>query len=214
MRRIVKPLSSLILLVGFISGCIQSAKKTYSSGNNDKVVLIDPSIYKKVTFVDNSKNPMPYLVMNVNHEPFAAIRKYIESEDKVTLAHRGEAHITVITPPEFDQLKSALPIELTNEVAILNRIQEMPYEIICVGKGTKNEDGKKLITYFIVVDAPELVSLRHTIATLYKSRGGGPTEFKPEEFYPHITIGFEGRDLHIQDGLIKDKRSCVMDTGK
>jgi 2'-5' RNA ligase len=212
MLGIVKPLSSVILLVGFLSGCIQAPKKSYVVGDGDKVVLIDPDIYKKVPFIDNSKNQTPYLVMNVNHDPLPSIRKHIESQDKVTLAHRGEAHITVITPPEFEQLKSALTMELINEVAILNRIQEMPYEIICIGKGTKSEDGKKLTTYFIVVDAPELVSFRHTIAALYKSRGGTTSDFNPDEFYPHITIGFEGRDLHIQDGVIKNKASCVMDT--
>lgn len=44
-----------------------------------------------------------YLAMNLPFEPIEALRKELERRESVSLAHRGEAHITVITPPEFDK---------------------------------------------------------------------------------------------------------------
>lgn len=151
---------------------------------------------------------MPYLSMNIEFSPMADIRKSIENKEKVTLLHRGEAHITILTPMEYDTLKKVLTMELINEVALLNRIQETPFEIVCLGRGQVTENKKTLSTYFIVVDAPELMTFRQNIATLYKTNGGATNEFKSEEFYPHITIGFTERDLHLQDGVIKSKASC------
>ena len=31
------------------------------------------------------------------------------------------------------------------------------------------------------------------------------------DFYPHITLGFTKRDLHFEDGVRKDKSTCVAD---
>jgi len=59
-----------------------------------------------------------------------------------------------------------------------------------------------MVTYFIVVDAPFLKTWR-------KTRWGLNEEKFP--YYPHITLGFTERDLHLQDGAVKDARSCHPD---
>lgn len=179
---------------------------------NPSVILVDPDIYKKIPFVDNSKTAAPYLSMNIDFDSITVIRKDVERIERLVLQNRGEAHITVITPPEFEQLKSVLSMELLNEVALLNRIQETPFEIVCVGRGQLKENRKVLSTYYVVLEAPELVSLRQTIATLYRTRGGPASGFNPDDFYPHITVGFTERDLHQSDGVIKSKASCLIDT--
>tara|TARA_B110001454_G_C12722892_1_gene435547 strand:- start:2458 stop:3117 length:660 start_codon:yes stop_codon:yes gene_type:complete len=214
MLDILKAIMAVIIACGLMN-CVQKKVATKSSAPvdiNPAAIAIDSEIYKKITFIDNSKIPAPYLSMNIAFDPIAVIRKDVEKKEKVILQNRGEAHITVITPPEFEQLKSVLTMELLNEVALLNRIQETPFEILCVGRGQIKEDKKTLSTYFIVVDAPELLSLRRTIATLYKTRGGLASGFNPEDFYPHITVGFTERDLHASDGVIKSKASCLIDT--
>lgn len=201
----------VIVCVAFsLINCTHKAKpgKSKSAEFDPSAIPVDPDIYKKVTFVDNSKTQAPYLAMNVDFSSLGDVRKDIEAKEKITLQHRGEAHITVISPPEYEQLKSVLTMELINEVALLNRIQETPFEIVCLGRGRLRADNKTLSTYFIVLDAPGLISLRHTLATLYKTNGGQPNEFKPDEYFPHITIGFNERDLHSQDGVVKDKSSC------
>lgn len=195
---------------------VKSLTKSQSGANknpiNPSAILVDPDIYKKVPFVDNSKTAAPYLSMNIDFNSITVIRKDVERIERLVIQNRGEAHITVITPPEFEQLKSVLSMELLNEVALLNRIQEAPFEIVCVGRGQLKEDSKTLSTYYIVVDAPELVSLRRTIATLYKTRGGPAAGFNPDDYYPHITVGFTERDLHLSDGVVKSKASCLIDT--
>lgn len=203
-------------VVCWLFGCTQKkvaptkSKATFINSNQSPM-MVDSEIYKKITFIDNSRVPTPYLSMNIAFDPVADVRKDVEKREKLTLSHRGEAHITVLTPPEFEQLKSALTMELINEVALLNRIQETPFEIICLGRGQRVENKKTLSTYFIVVEAPGLVMLRHTLASLYKTRGGGSTDFDPDAFTPHITVGFTDRDLHVQDGVLKNKSSCLIE---
>lgn len=178
---------------------------------NGDAIFVDASVYSKTLFVDNSKTMAPYLAMNVFYEPLINVREFIEKKEGVKLNHRGEAHITVVTPPEYELLKSVLSIELINEVALLNRIQESPFSIICLGRSKKIEDDVVQETYYFVIDSPKLVALRHAIAALFKARGGHSEEFKPDEFYPHVTVGYLGRDLHISDGAIKNKASCFID---
>lgn len=33
-------------------------------------------------------------------------------------------------------------------------------------------------------------------------------KFRAERFFPNITVGFNKRDLHESDGVIKDKTTC------
>lgn len=215
MLDLLKAIAALLIVGGIIS-CAQkkvlAKKKSLFVSPIHSTVTIDPEIYKKISFVDNSKMAVPYLTMNIAFAPISDIRTNIEQKEKLNLVHRGEAHITVITPPEFERLRSVLSMELINEVALLNRIQETPFEIVCIGRGQIQENRKTLSTYFVVVDAPELLTMRHTIATLYKTHGGRPSEFDPDLFYPHITIGYTERDLHLQDGVAKDKSSCLIET--
>ncbi|MBL7542373.1 MAG: hypothetical protein JNL11_01085 [Bdellovibrionaceae bacterium] len=207
----VTTVSLLFILIGL--GCSQKKVTPKSENNRSKfsstsMLPISADIYKKVPFIDRSLSAAPYLAMNVAFEPLAEIRRSIEHSENIVLKHRGEAHITVIAPPEFDQLKSGLSAKLINEVALLNRIQETPFQIICLGKGEKHENGKVVSTFFIVVDAPALRDLRQKIVTLSKTQGKSPVEVKPDDYNPHITVGFTERDLHAEDGVFKNKATC------
>jgi 2'-5' RNA ligase len=198
-----------------VMNCAQkkvAGKQSPAVDVNPSVIAIAPDLYKRVPFVENSKTAAPYLAMNIDFDSISTIRKDVEKMEKLSLLNRGEAHITVITPPEFEQLRSVLTIELLNEVAQLNRIQETPFEIVCVGRGQLKESKKTLSAYYVVVAAPALITLRHTIAILYKTRGGLAADFNPDNFYPHITVGFTERDLHQSDGVVKSKATCLIDT--
>lgn len=216
---IISFLMMLSLATGFVISVVGCAQKPKDTSNTISVVrngknsplLIDASFYSKIHFADNSKSERPYLAMNVFYEPLIDVRTAIENIENVKLKHRGEAHITVITPPEYEKLKSVLSIELINEVALLNRIQESPFEIVCLGKGKAVENGASLSTYYLVIDSPKLLTLRHTIMALFKSRGGSSDDFNPDNFNPHITVGFTGRDLYDTDGVFKNKATCFID---
>ncbi len=67
---------------------------------------IDSSAYKKVAFIDHSKESMPYLSVNVLYELVLELKNQIQSLQKVALIDRQEAHITVLNPSELQRLTS------------------------------------------------------------------------------------------------------------
>ena len=77
--------------------------------------------------------------------------------------------------------------------------------MLCVGKGTSQTKS----TYFVVVQSEDLFKIRKAIEILYKKKGGTDSGFKDEEYHPHVTLGFTEKDLHAQDGVMKDASSCL-----
>lgn len=124
------------------------------------------------------------------------------------IKNRGEAHITIVTPPEWKILSQ----KVSNQEAekLIRGLKKNDYKIICLGQGKyfDTKTNKELKNYFYVVDFPKAIESRKAIASLYKSRGGDK-DFEAEHFYPHITLGFTDRDLHEQDGVIKNTSSCI-----
>ncbi|MFL5783561.1 MAG: hypothetical protein ACJ76H_03055 [Bacteriovoracaceae bacterium] len=141
---------------------------------------------------------------------YAPVKKVFDKlvKDVGELKTRGEAHITVITPPEFnDTLKKKITIDELNALALREKIQSSRYEPVCVGRGFAGE----LKTYYIVVSSPDLLNIRKKVQELYVKKGGAARDFSPEKYYPHITLGFTDRDLHESDGVAKSERTCLQD---
>ena len=147
-----------------------------------------------------------YLIQNV---PFTPVKQlYLSLQEKLqqSLTNRGEAHITVITPPEYhNSLRSFVSMREIDKIAIDMNIQKCKFEIICLGRGTKKIDDKEEHTYFVVVKSSQLLAIRKKIWELYVAKGGEADKFDYKHYYPHITLGFTKRDLHESDGIIKDK---------
>ena len=121
------------------------------------------------------------------------------------LKSRGEAHITVITPPEFDVLKTKITPSRIHTLASVFLQKEIVIQHVCLGESDKKIKDKIEKVFYVVITSPELLRLRHALADeghLSKN------EFNPEVFFPHITIGFTERDLYYEDGIIKNKDSC------
>jgi 2'-5' RNA ligase len=152
-----------------------------------------------------------YLSLTTPYEPVRKLHEELQSREGKQLVTRGEAHITVITPPEFNVLKTKLSITDLNAIAEEKNIQTSDIEPICVGKGSAPISGREENTYFIVVGSNRLREIRTQIAELYEKRGGSQTLFDPAKFFPHITVGFTKADLHEHQGVIKDRRACVYD---
>ncbi|KAG0170662.1 hypothetical protein DFQ30_002177 [Apophysomyces sp. BC1015] len=125
------------------------------------------------------------------------------------LLSRGEAHITVISPPEYLQLaKANLTIHDINAIALNHRIQSSQFHIVCLGKVTIVLEDREHVVYQIIMDSPQLIRLREEIFRLYYDRGGNVALFDPHNFYPHITLGFTVRDLHPEQGVFKGYNVC------
>lgn len=172
---------------------------------------IDQSIFEKQSFVPHVENKPfgRYLIMDIKFPPVKNLFKSLDKHLGGKLSKknaRTEAHITTITPPEFDKvLSSVLTIEEINQLALDMKIQEADFTIMCVGKGSFKKDD----TYYLVVVSRKLKEIRKRIYDLYKSKGGEPSKFDPELFYPHITIGYTNKDLHLgPHGVKKGLNSC------
>ena len=152
-----------------------------------------------------------YLALNLPFASAAELRAAIEEREGVVLKHRGEAHVTVVTPIEYWQYLR--PVGITMEdihlLARQARLQSARLSAVCLGQGQAPLADRLESTYFVVVKSPELVKLREELEDLYLLRGGDPLGFRASWFFPHITIGFTKDDLHESNGVIKDERSCV-----
>ena len=168
-------------------------------------------IFNEVGFIPHRGNGFfkNYLTMNISFAPMADLFRQLLIDQRKPLTNRGEAHITVVTPPEYQfVLGKLVTIDEIDEIASKNRIQNSTFHVICVGRGEKVIESKLEQTYFVVVDSDDLLSIRKQVEKLYLERGGDKGKFSADHFFPHITLGYTKRDLYEQDGIKKDKRSC------
>ena len=170
---------------------------------------LDSGIYNTAALANPNRASAAYISVAV---PFAAIQSLktqLIGATRLTLKDRGQAHITVLSPPELGTIRKRL-----SEVAILkamdnDSLQEETFEALCVGAGQKPQGGMTRQVFFLVIKADGLVARRQKLAEAFRLAGGANAAFDPEHFYPHITVGFTHTDLFEQDGVIKDEHSCV-----
>ncbi len=128
------------------------------------------------------------------------------------LITRGEAHVTVLTPPELEAVEKFVSIEDVERIALEESIQASDLTPVCLGRGEAILDRRKRErTYFIVVRSKNLLVIRRRIEALHIERGGERGVFQATKFYPHITVGFTKSDLHESHGVVKDERSCIFE---
>ncbi|OMJ18736.1 hypothetical protein AYI70_g5178 [Smittium culicis] len=219
-------------LVDLNSARIELGNEFQKSGLNTPNFGLSKDIYKadKLEFIKHEGDEAfgKYLAMNIPYQPvknlFDAVNKTI-GNDKLNNPG-SEAHITIITPPEYEFVlkKAGVTIEEVNDIAQRAKIQKAKFEAFCLGRSCVEEsalrdrgsssrfsDSDRLCTYFIVVKDTnkDLLRIRKRIFDLYVSKGGERSWFDPKAFWPHITIGFDIRDFHIQDGIFKGSNSCM-----
>ncbi|MDO8804522.1 MAG: hypothetical protein Q7R35_08820 [Elusimicrobiota bacterium] len=151
------------------------------------------------------------LALNVTCEPVRRARIQITNALNMYLDYfkgwnpQGEAHVTVITPVEYWQaLRRYISIDEIEAIALRNNVQGSDFKVLGVGSGKAVVDGRTEETFFFVAESSNLRRIRQQIYSKFLENGGRPGAFSPGDFYPHITIGYTKRDLHIQDGVIKD----------
>ena len=166
---------------------------------------LSKKIYEKAPF-SSQFSEAGAIIKNV---PFLAVddlRQQLEKFYGIKLETRGEAHITLLTPPEatsgYPSLNSFVPTsELITDTQ--NDVNNIRYSIDCIGE-QKDSNGKRV--FYLVVSSSDAFQYRVKIWGLAKSRGALDHIFDPANFYPHITIGFIKDDIH---GVKKDKSSCI-----
>jgi hypothetical protein len=183
------------------------------AAESEKPFLLSPTLWDRVDPARHTEDrPFgSYLVMNLNFDAAKALYQQIDGRLGGTLDKkkaRTEAHITVITPVEYDRvLKPVLDIEEIHAIAGERRIQRAGFEAICMGRA-RSADAKRE-TYFLVVESRELREIRREVFRRFRLNGGDPSRFDPELWYPHVTIGYTGGDLHLErDGVMKGRNAC------
>ena len=169
-----------------------------------KTVTYSPDLFVPISWIENKS----HLAMNLHYPPVEKVKMQVDANLPSPLKTRGEAHITVITPPEYEKLKTFLNMEKINALAVQHNIQQLAFHPVCLGRGRLQIDGHEESTYFMVVDSVDLLNLRKQIKEAFVLAGGALKDFDENLFFPHITVGFTKRDLHFEDGILKDKTSC------
>lgn len=159
----------------------------------------------------SSKDMDNALAMNVQYAPVKAVREELSTDLNFQLKYftgwnaDGEAHVTVITPPEYaNVIKPYVSMQRIEELAKQANIQHSVIDILGIGSGEAVINDKKEQTYFLIVSSDDLLNLRYKIYDEYIKKGGPKNGWDPAHFYPHITIGYTLRDLFESDGVIKD----------
>jgi hypothetical protein len=131
-----------------------------------------------------------WLALPVSFPAVSRLRQGIETLEQRRLEHRGEAHITLVTPPEARAIREydpALSIEVLEAVA-LPALETARWST--PGIGRVEGEGKR--SWFLVVDSPDLRALRRTLARTFALPD---SVFDAAAQDLHVTIGFEGGDL-------------------
>ncbi|KAF9329605.1 hypothetical protein BGZ91_000493, partial [Linnemannia elongata] len=132
-----------------------------------------------------------------------------------TLTSRGESHITIILPPEYDNIlsKAGVTMEELNALATKNnRLQRARFDIECLGRVqavTQPGNVFQQSVQLIVKNYKDILAYRTDVFKLFVKKGGNPALFAAENYTPHITLGFKNRDLFIEDGVYKGKNACI-----
>ncbi|KAI7904555.1 uncharacterized protein BX663DRAFT_320855 [Cokeromyces recurvatus] len=147
-----------------------------------RFITIDKRILntEDLPFIEHSDGNSSWLAMNFDFQYVKPIFDFLNTTHKVPLLSRGEAHITVISPPEFTVLATAgVTIDDLNKIAISDTIQKSKVEIICIGKEDVVIENKNRIVYQIIVKSSDLIGIRKKIFQLYARKDGNTALFDP-----------------------------------
>lgn len=199
---------ALVLLLSLaIASCRHTETNSAPSSQASTVLRIDPEVLATHKLDWTAKSN--YVEMKIPYEPIAQVKKEVESREGVTLQSRGEAHITVVTPPEMTVLRTRLSLEQINGFMEKANLQKIPVQLNCLGRGQIKQGDRRLATYYVLVQAPGILQVREKLRQLFVGAGGDRQAFQPERIRLHITVGYTERDLHPEDGVIKDSRTCL-----
>ena len=150
-----------------------------------------------------------HLALPLPYAPFDHLRQNLEQALQIPLKTRGEAHVTIITPIEFKAIQTHITMQELVAIVQKTEPQRLPLQLLCIGEGTIFQQEQILSTYFAVTEPAALIRMRVAIRQHYLNKGGDKNCFDPEHYYPHVTLGFTERDLHLADGVVKDRSAYL-----
>ncbi|KAK3812244.1 MAG: hypothetical protein J3Q66DRAFT_404062 [Benniella sp.] len=212
----MKVATSLIATLALVASTVLAARQ------QDKPIAINKKVLQtaKVPFIPHSGAGLftNWVGLNVDFKyvkPVFDLVNATAAYGNGTLISRGEAHVTVILPTEYDQIlqPAGVTIDEINRLASQkNRLQKSRFELECLGRVqvvTKSDGVFQQSLQIILKNYKDLTRFRQDVFKLYVKKGGNPALFNPENFFPHITLGYRHRDIHLEDGVFKGKNACI-----
>lgn len=151
------------------------------------------------------------LAIDLPYAPLLALRESLQTELGIQLDYfkgwdpAGEAHITVITPPEFINILSKhLTEEEINGIARAQKIQEADVAVLGLGSGKPKGSKSNQETFFLILESRKARQVRLAIHAEYVRKGGSPQDWDPTWYFPHATVGYLIGDVHEHQGLLKN----------
>ncbi len=162
----------------------------------------------KQTFVQHRQ---PYtLAIDLPNEPYEHLRLKLQQSLGFPLRRfegwkqTGESHLTVVTPPEYNQVLSRfLSEDEIDGIAKSLELQQSDIVGLGLGTGQVTVQGEVQQTFFLIADSSKARQVRHAIHQAYVSKGGRASDWDPSWYFPHVTVGFTHSDIHEHQGLLK-----------
>ncbi|KAG0047672.1 hypothetical protein BGZ83_007316 [Gryganskiella cystojenkinii] len=218
--------SSLIATLAFVATSVLAAAPQDKKPNHhhQKPIVINKKVFNtgKIPFQPHNGTALftNWVGLTVDFKYVKPIFDIVNStasfNNHTALLSRGESHITVIQPPEFDNIlhPAGVTIEELNAIATNPKrpLQKAKFEIECLGRVqvvSKPDNVYQQSLQIILKNYQDVVAYRQEVSDLYVKKGGNPALFYAANFLPHITLGFKHRDIFVEDGVYKGKNACI-----
>ena len=202
-------LFALTMLGLFNSACSTTSPSTRMDSKDKAPKSLTTQALKDWRTFEFSSHP-DWLGLNISFPPIDSLRKDLEIIRDLKIKTRGEAHVTVLSPPEFKVVEKYIPLKDLEVLAQAMGLQATIITPLCLAEAANPKKENEVI-YFIVVESPGLLEIRREIYRRFVAAGGNPLQLNIMNYYPHITVGFTEHDLYESDGIIKDTRYCRFD---
>ncbi|KAG0221589.1 hypothetical protein BGX31_009718 [Mortierella sp. GBA43] len=214
----MKVATSLIATLALVASTVVAGP----SKPQNKPIVINKKVLQtsKVPFIPHTGTGLftNWLGLNVDFKYVKPVFDIVSSTPALsngTLISRGESHVTVILPTEFDGILAPAGVtmdEINKLATTKNRLQRAHFELECLGRVqtvTKADGVFQQAVQIILKDYKDLIHFREDVFKLFVKKGGNPALFSPQNFTPHITLGFKVRDIFVEDGVYKGKNACI-----
>ncbi|KAF9999452.1 hypothetical protein BGZ79_006970 [Entomortierella chlamydospora] len=215
--------ASLIATLAMVASTVLAAPETANHNKkHDNAIVINKKVLQtsKVSFIPHVGTAdlfTNWVGLNVDFKyvkPIFDIVNTTKAFGNGTLISRGESHVTIILPTEYDTIlhPAGVTIQELNAIAThKNALQRSKFELECLGRvQVTTADGVFHQSLQIILkNYKDLIRYRQQVFELFVKKGGNPALFDPENFTPHITLGFKIRDIFVEDGVFKGKNACI-----
>jgi hypothetical protein len=197
-----------------LSGC-----QTQSIGNgNDEWKKAPPLKMAAKSFDPKSDGFVShgnYLAVQPPGSPFREVVSELEKRVSGKLQSDSSAQVTVISPAEYEILKTKINMKEIEDIALWLEIQSADLKPVCVGQGLEKVDGLNEQSYFVVLKSDTLTRIRREISSLFIERGGDIDVFMPDQYQPSLPLGFTMAETSASQAaaqsnvlVSKDQNTC------